>query len=309
LKRLLLAGLLAGCGAGTGTVVPDAGPADAGPVGVPAQVATYNVRRFFDTVCQSHSCAPGDYEELPSTADFNARADQIATAIRGLDVQLVMLEEVETQACVDALETRLSDILPNAVLGETGGAASVDVAILSAWPITEVVKHQATEALIRPNNTLTSFSREFLEVHLDSPGGPVIAFAAHFRSKVSDDPGRRLAEAQKAHEIMLKVAEAHPEAMVILGGDLNDTPGSDPLNALESDGLLLRTDSDISNAATIQYQGRGEAIDHVYLVKSSPGTYQAASAKVFHGAPDWGYGGSDHAAMRVKLQVGVTAPQ
>ncbi len=308
-RRLSLVGMAAWLGAwtsvylGVGTslvgctapgVMPavDAGTADR------VRVATFNVRRFFDTVCDSGSCDADDYEVQPTPSYFDARAAQLATAIRRLDADVVSLQEVETQACLDALLIQLADELPHGVLGEIGTAASVDVAILSRTPIEQVVGHRADQPLTRPDGTLTTFSRELLEVHVHAgTGGKVVLVAAHFRSKSSDDPGRRLAEAQVSAVVVRDLAAAQPGALVVLGGDLNDTPGSAPLNALTVDGGLVRVADDLPVAAqaTYEYNGQGQAIDHLLLAPTPVATRVPRSSRVWQ--DDGGWGGSDHYAL------------
>ena len=98
----------------------DAGGADASVgVGPTVRIAAFNVHRFFDTVCDSAACGGSNYEELPSPEEFSARASQLAAAIASLNAGVVLVEEVESQASLDALRTRLPG-LPWAVLGETG---------------------------------------------------------------------------------------------------------------------------------------------------------------------------------------------
>ncbi|HVK85164.1 MAG TPA: endonuclease/exonuclease/phosphatase family protein [Kofleriaceae bacterium] len=272
-------------------------PIDA-PEGEHVRLATFNVRRFFDTVCESGACATDDYEALPTQAAFEQRADQLATAIRTLDADLVALEEIETQACLDALLARLGDVMPEGVLGEIGTAASVDVAVLSTRPLAAVHRHRATNPLTLPDGTVTTFSRELLEVHVQTERGKdVVLLAAHFRSKVNDEPARRLAEAQAASRIVNERAMQSPGALVVLGGDLNDTPGSPPLNALVVDGALVRVADDlpIGAQATYVYQGNGQAIDHLLLAPSASVVRLPRSSKVWRDADGWG--GSDHAAL------------
>ena len=286
----------------------DAGPVDAGSVevggvdaGSPIRVTTFNVHRFFDTVCQSGACAPGDYEGVPTEAQFDAQADAIAGALRTLRPDVAMIQEVETQACLDALTSRLADLLPNGVLGEIGTPASVDVAVLTSGTITQVIHHRPV--LVRPDGSLTVFSRELLEVHLTLRGAKVIAFAAHFRSKVNDDPGRRLAEAQAAHDLVDAAAQANPDALVVLGGDLNDVPGSPPLQALEADGALLRVARELPTPAqaTNFYDGEGEAIDHIFFATEGAGAYLPGTAQVVGGSA--GYAGSDHDPLRAAFSL------
>ncbi len=278
---------------------------EAGPdaaIGPRVRIATFNVRRFFDTVCDSATCGNGAYEELPSQAAFESRADQLAEAIQRLDADVISLQEVETQSCVDALVARLGATLRFGVLGEIDDPGSVDVAILARTPLELTVRHRADEPLTRPDGTTTTFTRELLEVHtVHDTGLEIVVFAAHFKSKSDDDPGRRLAEAQVSRRVVTAAAAAAPAALMVLGGDLNDTPGSPPLNALTlvsaGDAGLIRVADDLplADQATYRFNGRGQAIDHLLLAPT------AAARRIPYGSRVWrddrGYGGSDHFAL------------
>lgn len=283
---------LGGCRTITHEPAPDA---YSGPE---LRAATFNVRRFFDTVCDSGACESGDYEELPSQSELDSRAQQIADAIRILDADVISLQEIESQACLDALLSRLGEAMPYGVLGETNAAASVDVAVLSRTPIDLVVGHRADTPLRLPSGATTSFSRELLEVHVQSHGVNVVMFAAHFKSKSDDDPARRLAEAQAAGQIVDEVAAASPDALVLLGGDLNDTPDSPPLEALTIDAGLVRVADDlhVEEQATYIYGGRKQAIDHLLLAPSGVARRIPRSSKSWREGTR-GYGGSDHFAL------------
>lgn len=267
------------------------------------RVATFNTHRFFDTACDSGRCDPGDYEELPTPDQFAAKADQLARAIAALDVDAVALEEVESDACLRALQSRLPGF-ETAVLGEIGGAATVDVAVLSRDPLVAVRRHRDTPIAV-PGGGTTVFARELLEAHLDHDGRRVALFAAHFRSMVQDDAPRRLAEAVAAHDLVAATAAEMPDALVLLAGDLNDVPGSAPIDALEGDGRLLRVARSLGDAAaTYRYFGDARALDHIFLGLNP--TYDARSVAAVR--PVWdaqrGYGGSDHAALRAELTLG-----
>lgn len=126
----------------------------------------------------------------------------------------------------------------------------------------------------------------------------MVLCAAHFRSKVNDDATRRLAEAQASSRIVNALAVREPDALVILGGDLNDTPGSPPLDALTVAGGLIRVADDIPLAeqATYIYQGRGQSIDRLLLAPSTAATRVPRSSRVWRAGAS-GYGGSDHRAL------------
>jgi endonuclease/exonuclease/phosphatase family metal-dependent hydrolase len=320
LRALLPACLLCGCAAlvpaatdsfgeeggdasdgGTTTPAPDLPP----PAPSDIVIATFNVHLFFDTRCDSGQCGGGDFEDAPNQGQFDYRADELAAAIAALDADVVLLQEVENDACLDALQQRLDGAYPTAILGETDFAASVDVAVLARDPTLEVRRH-GDPPIPLPGGGETWFAREFLEVHLDADGHRVVVFAAHFKSKNDDDPERRLAEATRARELVDAAVAAHPEALVVLGGDLNDTPGSPPLAALEGEGGMLRVAAElVPDDWTYTYDGERRALDHLYqAVDADGGEFVAGSAHVFRGEFDEGWGGSDHAAVRASFRAG-----
>ncbi|MCK8502928.1 endonuclease/exonuclease/phosphatase family protein [Myxococcus sp. MISCRS1] len=281
------------CGNGDGEAIRPEGS---------VRIAAYNVHRLFDTVCDSGRCGGTEYEELPTRDEFDAQVARLSGAIGLLDADVVLLAEVETQAGLDALQARLPEF-PHAVLGEIHEPASVDVGVLSAFPITSVVTHRH-RALTRPDGSSTRFAREFLEVHLDVNGKEVIVFAAHFKAKSNDDPGRRYAEASAARDIVTQAAARAPRSLVVMGGDLNDTPGSAPIDALEQDGMLKRVAKDRPDDQTwtYNYSGRKQAIDHLFVANNAAGTYVPGSFRAVRDGS--GYGGSDHAAVKADFMPG-----
>lgn len=287
--------------------VPDAASAD-GAMGDGSttnranvvRVATFNVRRFFDTVCDTGRCGGSNFEQQPTDEAFDAKADALAKAIAIVAPDIIALEEVETSRALEALRSKLTAAgldYPIARLGETGSPASIDVAILAKGTLEEVRTH-ADMPLTRPDGSSTTFTRELLEVRLSLGGRPIVMFAAHFRSKVDDDPGRRLAEARATRAIVTAVGAERPEALVVLGGDLNDVPGSPPLTAIEEDGGLVRVASDrpIDAQATTTFQGTGMAIDHLYVTAAQAARYIPGSATVYREGTR-GFATSDHGAL------------
>ena len=279
--------------------------ADTAPAGPTIEIATWNTARFFDRVCDSGRCdaAQNDYEELPSAAQFQYKASQLATGITRQDADIMLLQEVETQDCINALIAALpAGRWPVAVLGEMGQDASVDVAILANGELVDVIRHRSV-ALPLPSGGSTTFTREFLEVELLIQGRPVTVFSAHFRSKSNDDPARRLAEARGAAAIVAASAAASPDSLVVLGGDLNDTPDSEPLLALTSPGILVRVAADIvPNDWTYAFNAQRDAIDHLLIATTASGGYVAGSATVLRDATGGLYT-SDHASLRASFYL------
>lgn len=289
----------------------DAAPrADAGlPPDVPEpppagsiRIATWNVHFFWDDVCDSEDCGPGAFEEELSPAEFEVRANAVAAAVRGLDADIVLLQEVESERALAAVLERLYPEYAAARLGEIGFAASVDVAVLVRDELRGVATHRG-QPIVLPSGETTWFAREFLEAHVRVRDTRVIVFAAHFRSQHDDDPERRLAEAQAAHDIVAAAAAAHPDALVVMGGDLNDVPGSPTLRALEDSGALQRVAAELSDedAGTYWFDGP-QALDHLLVATGAAGGYVAGTVEVVTDEPLWlEYGGSDHAALRAEF--------
>lgn len=282
------------------TTLPDLPPP--GPEDI--VVATFNVHLFFDTKCDSGDCGGSAFEQTYSDAAFAGRADTIAAAIAGLQADIVLLQEVEKDACLAALASRLPEYT-TAYLGEKGLPASIDTAILARFPLLEIRSHGSVPIPL-PNGGETYFARDFLEAHFDRDGRRVIAFVAHFKSKADDDPERRLAEAGAARQIVDAAVAAHPDALVLMGGDLNDIPGSPPLLALEGAGGLERVAADLGEDDwTYVWSGELRALDHLYVsMQANGGSYVANTARVFRGQDNVGWGDSDHAALRATFRVG-----
>lgn len=288
----------AGAKDGTAPVTGWGDPASTKRPGV-LRIQQLNTRRYFDATCDSNDCAAGGFEEVVSADAFSARTAEIAQALSRIEADVITLGEVENQAALDALQKQLKasgQEYPVAFLAEIGSAGSVDVGVLSRGKLDSTVPHRKDPL---PNGM--KFTREFPEVHLTIGTATVIVFAAHFRSKADDEPARRLAEATAAHTIMVDVAAANTGALVLLGGDLNDTPGSPPLNALEKDNALVRVAKDLptDQQGTYNFGGSNQAIDHIYTTASHASSYVPKSAKVVRdgSGTTGGFGGSDHASI------------
>lgn len=263
-------------------------------VGPVITVATYNQHLLFDTRCDSGQCGPDEFEQQWSQAEFDALIAQRAAAIDALDADILLLQEVETQQVLDTLNAALSEPYPIAILAETGFEASLDVAVLARGELMD------SRVYTQLDNGWQRFSRNFLRLDLEIQGERAIVFSAHFKAKFQDQEGRRIAEAQTAHAIVSEVAAEHDGALVILGGDLNDTPDSEPLVALTEDGKLklVSEGEELLDIFTFVYQSRRQAIDHLLIAPTRGGRYVNQSVSSVHDpGAHVGWGGSDHNAL------------
>jgi endonuclease/exonuclease/phosphatase family metal-dependent hydrolase len=266
---------------------------------------TYNVHLLFDPHCDSGKCGYDDFEKAPSAVQYAARIREVADAIAYISPDVALLQEIENERVLTDLQAALAPDYPSAVMGEIGGAATIDTAVVSKLPVILVRRHRHQEIPL-PNGEYTKFSREFLEVHLDAGGGQrVIVFSAHFRSKLNDNPDKRLAEAMAARQIVLASAQAFPDALVVMGGDLNDTPYSEPLAALEAGNRLVRPAAELQNGKDHTWgfrYGDSKAIDHFYIPSDRIDSYVDGSAVVFRAASG-GLGGSDHGGLAARFWI------
>lgn len=268
------------------------------------RVVTFNTGRFFDMVCDSGACGGGDYERVLSAAEFDFAADRIADGMEAVDADAILLQEVETVACLDAVQERLEgyDI---AEFGEIGGTATLDVGMLirNANHL-ETRKHRSNVTLELSNGQVKRFAREFLEVHVERDGKRIVLFTAHFKAKRDDDPAWRLAEAEKAREIAMATAAEFPEALIVLGGDLNDDVGSPPIDAMTlNGGLKLATESiDADDRWTYTFFGDPIAIDHLMYTNVQVADVPEGEARVVRDQLGT-YAGSDHAALTALFRV------
>jgi endonuclease/exonuclease/phosphatase family metal-dependent hydrolase len=270
----------------------------------PARVRllTLNAHRLFDLRCDSRACGGTAYEALPSEAEFDAQVQRLALGIARAAPDAVCVQEVESEAALDALQRALGGRFATAVLGETGGPGSVDVAVLARDALREVRRHRRSHRLVLPDGRRTTFAREFLEVRLDHHGREVVVFCAHFRSKVRDEPERRAAEGAAAAEVVSAVAAERPDALVLMAGDLNDHPASDALNALQRSGLR-RVAERLGPEGDITWRGRAGAfaLDHI-LHAPTAARWTEVGVEVLRDG-DGGYAGSDHAALRADFAL------
>lgn len=267
-------------------------------------IGTYNTHLFFDKVCDSDSCSSSDFESVPSNSEYNAKVRDLAESVKEIGADIILLQEVEKESCLKDLFEK-SGSYDEFFLGEKGYSASVDTGVMTKGKIT--YKHLHPEQIECPDceGGKTTFTRAFLETHIEFGCRKIIVFSAHFRSKNDDDPSRRLAEAAAAAKILKKRAEEYPDALIVMGGDLNDEPGSDTLGYFENDSAFLRVANELStkNQATYYYRGDAIALDHIFWVKTDGGTYKKGSAEVVKDAPSYySLGSSDHAALKATFE-------
>ncbi len=261
-------------------------------------IATYNTELFFDIVCDSGYCSKNDFEKQLTVKEYSKKIKDIADAIKLIDADIVLLQEVEKQSCLDDLIEELDFLYTDSYLAQKGGPGSINTAVITKGQILLTKKH--LDPIPLPQGGTTSFTRAFLEAEINYGNRNIIVFSAHFKSKFNDDPDRRLAEAEAALKIIMESASINGDThLVVLGGDLNDTPGSPPIDTLEKSPMLLRVASELpeEDQATYWYDGP-IAIDHLFHIQNGRGSYKKGSAEVIRDHGAYTLISSDHAALK-----------
>ena len=208
---LLAAALVTGCGPLLEVPVADAPRPES-----ELRVVTWNVHDLFDA--EDRLLPPGTEDELPSPAAVEAKLDAVAAVLARLDADVVLLQEVENLAL--ALELGARAGYAEARLVEGNDPRGIDVAVLSRPAIRRYVSHAAE--LDGEGRAL--WPRDCVEVHLTVGARRVAIVASHLSSRLSDDGTRRAAQAARMRAIADAISAADPEALVLVGGDLNDPP-------------------------------------------------------------------------------------
>ncbi len=301
-------GIGEGGGGAGGEGVGGAGGGSAGTGGL--RILNWNTHNFFNDQTDDPSGLDGPGESgLLSTSEYLAKRKVVADVIHSLTPDIAVLQEIENEKVLNHLKQELESrgsVYPHAVLIPTKDIR--EIAILSKVPFDSTETHQDEEFVV-PGTFAPYFkyTRDCLEAHLTWNGRKVVILGVHFRSKVSpDEPDRRLAEAAHTRGIANGISAANPEAGVLILGDFNDVPGSEPYKAALGEGMGAYTNAPMlalpeSSRWTYEYMGTLELIDHQMSNPLLAGTLDKGSIKILHSA--LAEDASDHAPVIATYDV------
>lgn len=160
--------------------------------------------------------------------------------IEAVNPDILVCVEVENRPTLQrfneqVLAATLGEIFPYVMVIDGNDARGIDVGLLSRYPIVSIRSHVDDKFQGK-----RVFSRDCPEYVLLLPSGKNLVICPnHFKSKRGGDnneaQARRLAQGKRATEIG-RLAEAQISPLVLLAGDLNDTPDSPAITPLLADG-------------------------------------------------------------------------
>ena len=263
--------------------------------GALVRVATWNVHDLFDEA--DRLVPPGAADEVPSPAEVEEKLARLAAVITRLDADVVFLQEVEGAALLARLAERTGHAESRLVEG--ADPRGIDVAVLSHLPVLSYVSHLGDAGA----GGEPLWSRDCVEVHAAAGATRLVVVGTHLVSRLSDPRGeRRIEQAARLREIADAVEASQPGAVVLAGGDLNDEPGSAPLEELLGGGAWtdlvasLRPD----DAWTWSSGGAGRArLDYLLLARADGG----ALLRAFVASGDDVTAASDHRPVVADLWI------
>jgi endonuclease/exonuclease/phosphatase family metal-dependent hydrolase len=158
------------------------------------------------------------------------------------NADIVVVVEVEDRPTLlrfneQVLGAQFNAAYPHVMLIDGNDERGIDVGILSRFPIRSMKSHVDD---FNPNGERT-FSRDCPEYLIDLPNGrKLMVLPNHFKSKRGGNgtaaQNKRKAQADRAHAIAVAALAQTP--LVVIAGDLNDTPNFPPFAALFEDGFV-----------------------------------------------------------------------
>jgi len=243
-------------------VETDAGESDAGPLEpTPFRVATWNVENFFD-----ESNDPDREDDVLSASELAEKMANLAAVLTEIDADFVGLQEVENLALLERFaDGPIRDLgYTERGLIDSFDGRGIDVAFLSRVPVTRVASHLGERFPSADGSEEYFWTRDALEVFVAPGGIELEVMVLHLRSRRGGNEDYRLAEALAARDLVERRLAIGQERILVIG-DLNDEPGTPPLEAL-LDGPTLRdltTVIPLADRWTFTFDRERQQLDHV----------------------------------------------
>lgn len=269
-------------------------------------IAAYNIENAFDVFDDPYT------EDELSDVKQRWELEAIAGAIRALDADVVAFSELENEHVLLAMTAAfLSDLGYHYIAsGPTNSGRGINLGLISRRPILRLTSHRFCELTLEPDAQIWRFARDVMQVTIQATDHSTVElFIVHFKSKRSSrgDPQSarwRLAEATAARRIIDALLAADPTALLAIVGDINDTPDSAVIRALQDGKGLVDVHAPLLAEQRLTYL-REPYLDTVDYILVSPALARRlvpGSAKVL--TNEVLLQGSDHAPLAATFDFG-----
>jgi endonuclease/exonuclease/phosphatase family metal-dependent hydrolase len=259
------------------------------------RVVTWNVHDLFDEV--DRTASPGSEDEVLTSTQLETKLARVGRVLAALDGDLLVLQEVENVALLEALAAGPlggRGYLP--LLREGADPRGIDVGVLARVPFRAGPSH--LDELAEDGRRL--WSRDVLEVHLRLGGRELVVLGAHLVSRLDPaDDGRRREQAARIRQIADTIGAGPERPSVLVVGDLNDIAGSSTLAPLLADGGFQDLGASLPTEQGWTWAGGGshQRIDYALISRRDAGSVTRVEVDA---APDVATA-SDHRPLLVDL--------
>ena len=209
---------------------PAASATPAGPKDV-LVVADYNVENMFGVVEPGHD---------PKDQPIKSRESMAAAAriLQSTNADVVALEEVQNKEVLDTFVDQFmtGNPYPYRVLVPGNDPRNINVAIISKYPITNVVTHKDNQFPVDGQNRPAKFGRDFLQADIEVNGKYALTMGVvHLKAHAGGDAAdaKRLGEAREIRRILLDEMKQFPNKRYMVTGDFNDPSDSPAVRAIK----------------------------------------------------------------------------
>ena len=199
-----------------------------------------------------------------------ARANT-ARVVKSVKADIACIVEAEDRLSLKAFDTDLlNSRFKYEMLLDGNDPRGIDVGIYSRFPLGGIWTH-----MFDKQGSTTVFSRDCPEYEVLLPNGKsLFMLCNHLKSKGYDSGGTASARRKMQAAAVADILRGYDLAKdwVVVAGDMNDTPDSEPLKPLVQvknlfDVLELQFGKQSKLRWTYEYQGKFDQIDHVLVSK------------------------------------------
>ncbi len=234
-------------------------------------LATWNVRNFFD-----EKDDPGVSDTVESPAAVQSKMQKLGAAIRALDADVLVLQEVEKLELLQRLNKgELAKMGYKEVwLREGNDYRGIDVALLSRYEVLQYVSNnQDTFPGVKDPQKNYGFSRDCPIAKLKMGNGRELRLLInHLRAGVNYEAYRRReAQARRVRILTDQALAGDPQANLAVIGDLNDDPTSDAIKLIRDKNPALFDPLSKMPASSRKTYRKQKQLDYILL---APGLQQ-----------------------------------
>lgn len=189
------------------------------------RIGSYNVKDFIAPSQGRGIRQPKSHQELSALAD----------TIKESGCDIIALQEVGSKELLKRfIKGRLGDEYPHVSFVPGNDRSGLNLAVISKYPISNVVSHRKDRFLTADGSSTTQFVRDVVRTDVNVQGETVAIYNTHGKARLGNPATeeQRIAEARAGREILLQDMQAFPAQLVLVAGDMNDETHNRSVQAL-----------------------------------------------------------------------------